>query len=340
MKTDVEIQSRNNLTAVLDSLNMIKPESLIRADVLGTQLSFASGVDDFRRALNLFQDLHGLDLERLPIEVINNLYSYANQLKEILDRAKAFTPTDNNPSATRDSIIQECRNAYHSWFNVVSPLVAYATNYGTDLDVLHAQALDLMTQIKSIKDESSSESQKLLTEVSSTLEKVRQAAADVGVAQHATHFKEEATEYEKIAQHWFYGVVVLGIATAIWGYYGFTFSIPAEKQNDNIHLIQAVVARFSVFMTLLIMLFWSSKNYTAARHNYVVNKHRQNALSTFETFVKASGDDVQTKNAVLLQATQSIFSAQNTGFSGKDAESESSGKIIEIFKDVSKLTGK
>jgi hypothetical protein len=50
----------------------------------------------------------------------------------------------------------------------------------------------------------------------------------------------------------------------------------------------------------------TSRNYRAHQHNWTVNKHRQNASSTFETFVKATTDD-QTKNAVLLYAAQAIF---------------------------------
>ena len=99
-----------------------------------------------------------------------------------------------------------------------------------------------------------------------------------------------------------------------------------------------MVARGSVLLVLFMALVWCSKNYAAVRHNYIINKQRQNALSTFETFVKAAGDeDIQTKNAVLLQATQCIFSAQPTGFSNKNSDGDPSTKIIEIAKDFSKI---
>ena len=71
----------------------------------------------------------------------------------------------------------------------------------------------------------------------------------------------------------------------------------------------------------------------AQLHNYVVNKHRQNALSTFETFVKST-DDNDTKNAVLIQATRSIFSPQHTGFSAQEGESSTSPAIHEIIRNV------
>jgi hypothetical protein len=79
--------------------------------------------------------------------------------------------------------------------------------------------------------------------------------------------------------------------------------------------------------------------YRSQWHNHVVNKHRQNALSTFETFVKAASDE-QTKNAVLIQATQCIFSQQPTGFVAHDSDGAPSPQILEIVRGVVADKGK
>jgi hypothetical protein len=76
------------------------------------------------------------------------------------------------------------------------------------------------------------------------------------------------------------------------------------------------------------------KSYRAQKHNEVLNRHRQNALRTFETF-STSTDDAQTKNAVLLEVTHAIFGNQNTGYnSNESSDSDNPNKIIEIFKSV------
>ena len=72
----------------------------------------------------------------------------------------------------------------------------------------------------------------------------------------------------------------------------------------------------------------------AHRHNEVVNRHRQNALSSFETFVAAARADEQTKNAVLLEATRSIFALQPTGYDSTDAESAGSSQLIEVMRTL------
>jgi len=73
------------------------------------------------------------------------------------------------------------------------------------------------------------------------------------------------------------------------------------------------------------VLIWNAKNYNAHRHNFVVNKHRQNSLKTFETFVKAANDDLE---------TNSIFSSQASGYLSKENDSNSQNKFIEIIRKV------
>ena len=90
---------------------------------------------------------------------------------------------------------------------------------------------------------------------------------------------------------------------------------------------------------LVTSLVWTGRVYKAHRHNYVINKHRQNALRTFEAFVKAAKDE-QTKSAVLLQATQCIFSPQPTGYLTHEAEPSGSPQILEIIRSMANPNSK
>lgn len=49
-------------------------------------------------------------------------------------------------------------------------------------------------------------------------------------------------------------------------------------------------------------------------------------------FSNAPGADAQTKSAVLLEATHTIFGHQNTGFTADEKDSDMPNKIIEILK--------
>jgi hypothetical protein len=79
----------------------------------------------------------------------------------------------------------------------------------------------------------------------------------------------------------------------------------------------------------------ATRIYRAQLHNETVNKHRQNALTTFEAFANAADDDL-TKSAVLTQATQCIFSPQHTGFIADDRESTGYPQIFEMVRTIPK----
>jgi len=96
----------------------------------------------------------------------------------------------------------------------------------------------------------------------------------------------------------------------------------------------APIPKIFIFSILLSAAVWCGKTYRAYRHNAVVNRHRQNALATFEAFAKAASD-VETKNAVLLQATQCIFSPQQTGYVSGEPES-ALPPVLEIVRNLGK----
>jgi len=97
--------------------------------------------------------------------------------------------------------------------------------------------------------------------------------------------------------------------------------------------VQLAIAKIVVFGALYFALVWAGRVYRAESFNLVVNQHRQNALSTFETFVKATSDE-HTKNAVLLHATQSIFSHQPSGFTQHYQDATPSPQVLEIVRGI------
>ena len=101
------------------------------------------------------------------------------------------------------------------------------------------------------------------------------------------------------------------------------------------------MTKIIVISLIYFAAIWASRNYRAHRHLNVVNSHRQNALMTFQTFVKAAGDeDKETKNAVLLEATRCIFSPTSTGYLGGDQETPSSSIVEVLTKTVGSVGGK
>ena len=123
-------------------------------------------------------------------------------------------------------------------------------------------------------------------------------------------------------------VLILSIAVGTIYYY-----ITTTVERTTAQLVQLALAKVFFFSILSYVLVWVARIYRAEAHNLVVNQHRQNALRTFETFIAASGDD-STKSAVLLQATQCIFSHQHTGFTSYEQDVTASPKVLEIIRSM------
>lgn len=330
-------QQRNalqELQSTLQTLTAISPESLVRTDQLGTALDFRAGVDVFERTLSLYRSLRDSNLDNVPHNVLANLRQYTTQTLDTLQRIQAFDPSgQNNPASVRDQLVQEVANQYDSHFPHISPIIAYSVRKGTDFDRLEREARAAVDEIGHLRSEVEKRSATLTAEAETTLEQVRRAAAEVGVAQHAIHFRHEADKHLSRSRAWLWTTAALAALTLAYGVWGL-IRLGAEVPNlTTAQALQLAVAKLLVFSVLYFGVIWAGRIYKAQWHNHVINQHRQNALSTFETFVKAASDE-QTKNAVLLHATQSIFAPQATGFVTQESEAQPTPQVLEIIRSV------
>jgi hypothetical protein len=297
---DQENAARDKLREALDKLAGISPESLVRTDELGTSLDFSNGVEVFRRTLALFESLSNSNLDNVPIDILNRLTQLAQQAIQTFEAIQTFDPSgQNNPASVRDGLINQVAQQYQSFFQHISPIVAYSVRKGTDFERLEADARAALEKINRLRTDIEKRGTEIVGQARAALEQVQRAAAQVGVAQHAVHFKEEAQEHLKRSRYWLAATAALGLAAAAFGGWSLYYYATQAGSLTTAQSIQLAASKLIVFSILYLAAFWAGKNYRAQWHNYVVNKHRQNALSTFETFVKAAGDD-QTKNAVLL----------------------------------------
>lgn len=331
-----EQTKRTELNTTLEALNAIKPDALVRAEVLGQDLSFEAGLPVFRRTLTLFRDLSESNLDNVPYETLNQLQGQASQVLGLFQQITSFSVQQHpqNPVQARDTLIQQLRDRWQSDYSVVTPHIAYAIRRGTDFSALEREARGTVALQKQLAGDLKTEKDKILNEMQSALERVRQAAAEAGVAQHAIHFKDEAEFHRRQSRWWLGATITFGLATIAYALYSLGPELNDLTATTLPRAIQLVIPRLIVIFVLSFGLVWSARNFAASRHNFVVNRHRQNALSSFETFAKGAGD-TQTKDAVLLQATQSIFVPQDSGFVKGETVGNPGNQILEIVRGVS-----
>jgi|GEM_PF-3025883 hypothetical protein len=196
-----------------------------------------------------------------------------------------------------------------------------------------------------------------LEELEGTLEAAKEAAALVGIVEHARFFEKEALSHKRSAYWWLFFTILLAVIAGASA--GFNFlkteqliahAVAQKTSAENSRFadakpeglvgleIQLTIAKVIILSILLSAAIWAGRVYKAHRHNCVINRHRSNALSTFQTFATGTSDP-QIKNAVLLQATTCIFGPQNPGYVIQEKESETYPQILEIIRGVGN-TGK
>ena len=326
---------RTQFDANLSTIKKFNAKDLIRRDELGSELNFADAETDFETAINLFKGLADIDIMRVPESIIRDLNNEMNSFINSIEQIKSFSSIQG--PGVRQSLIDSITNNYNnSWFKTISPIVAYCTKAGTDYEALQRQAKEALDNFKQEQEQARKEREAAQENIREITEAVQKAANSVGVTNHTVNFQEAATMFEKGKDIWFKWIICISIIIMIYSSVTFWLCPIILEEPYLYRFAQAILPRFTGLIVLFYILVTCGKNYRAQAHNYIINKNKQNALSTFETFVKATSNE-EIRNAVLLQTTKAIFSNSQSGYLKEDGSNDEPTQIIEIVKDMSKV---
>lgn len=316
----------------LEKIGAYKLEELIREKDLGSKLSFKDAEPVILGVLSLFNKIDVEQIIQVPYKILQDLHAQINDVISRFDQFKAFDPTTGNSAQQRNNLIQQLENQYPVYFATVSPILTAMMLDGNDFTVQQAKYDQIIKELENKLLEDSKKSEEYLSKMDNVLSSAQDAAAKSGVAKYSNLFEKEAIDHEKKAKTWL--ILTLSVIGAIVLAASLLIEFFPEESAKTGEIVQYTVSKIVILSALFFVLSIFNRNYKAHKHNAVLNKHRQNALSTFETFSNASGSDVQTKNAVLMEATRTIFSNQQTGYLHTN-ETEASNKIVEIIKGAS-----
>ena len=155
--------------------------------------------------------------------------------------------------------------------------------------------------------------------------------AEESVSKYKTVFTDQASKHNTASRWWFVGTVGLAIASGVV----FLLLVRALKLEgtDLPGILQNVFTKGFLLTLLYLLLNRCIKSYAAEKHLEVVNRHRQNALETFEAFYNTSKNPA-TQDAVLVAATKAIFDANQSGYlSTKTRGSENANPVQQVIKE-------
>lgn len=118
--------------------------------------------------------------------------------------------------------------------------------------------------------------------------------------------------------------------------------IGKEKKIDSLTIntiyftyYKFLITKIFLYSIFIYAIVFSVKNYNAQMHNKIINMHKGNALkSTLSLLNTAKSDDGNDK--LLVQATQAIFSHQQTGYNGKENEPTSPNLVTNVIDAATK----
>jgi len=326
------------LNQTVTDLLAIEGDVLLRPDLQSQGLSFSELQAEIDGMLRLLTRVSSCDLRMLPDNRFNDCNRAVSEIATAFGRLRSFSPSRANAAPVNEwqTITQQCKNIWTEATDTLSGIFAISLPTLAESHIeVRAVVDDISAKSQSTLAEITARADRARADVESTLEAVREATSAIAIEKQAEVFRNAASEHLAASRRWLNGTLCLAaivlLALGLNWYIGYLVGPP----SGSLPLLQLTIAKVLLFSFLLSAVVWAGRGYRAHQHNYVVNKHRQNALETFQLFVRGTGDS-EIKNMVLLQATKSIFAPQSTGFlpDGEKEGGQGSPQILEIIRGL------
>ncbi len=233
------------------------------------------------------------------------------------------------PAADQTALIKSLETQYEPLFTQIMGLIAYGSSRQRDFSAIEREARAAVQAAKDRADEAAKQLEDRQVEAQRILEEVRRVAAEQGVSKQATYFKEEGDEHTTAAEKWRWLTIYSAIGLGAYAALSATFHRwPILKPSGTYDAFQLGLSKVLVFAVIAYMLFLCARNFLAHKHNSIVNRHRYNALLTFNALADAAnGPD--SRDIVLTHASNCIFTPQETGYSKGSTHTDNTANIIQ-----------
>jgi len=319
---------------ILNQLGEIEVDSLERR---GKDFPFS---DVQKHIVTIFESIEILKdnpeiFEQLPFYPDNHIENFFHTFQNNIRNIQGFNPAEvDNPSSVRDTFAGNIRSSYAEFYSLLFPCLRIAVLERKvspeKMKKLEQESQKVIREVQGQKEEINRQKE----EVSQTLMAAKEAAADTGVSKFAEVFGNQAQENKRAAHIWlFASIVAVGtIVSIIWWIFD---GLIDERQSEIVSDVS-----WQIFLSKILFLSFASvvfyqvvKNYNANMHLYTLNKHRENSLTTFRAFVESS-KDYQVRDAILMQATRTIFEAGQTGYVSSPDVAMPNIETIKLNKEV------
>ena len=307
-------------------------DSLVRNQDWG-KIDFEKARPALKLAFDLAGHLQQLPLEILPDATANDFSTRIENVRTSVEQIRIFSiETTDNPMHQRDQIVSTVQANAEQLLIGTQGWIGFLAYQKGDVQRSIAALAKSVADAKEIVDKSKVDVASKAGEITEIIRTAREASAGAGVGVFTSDFLAQAGVSETEAEKWLSWTVKLAVLTvvaAIGSYF-----VPIEKDASSAQVVQYVSSKIVTILLLLTATVWCGRLYKASKHQATVNYHRANALKTFQAFVKAASGD-QTRDAVLLETTRSIFAIAPSGYlDTSDSASDPGTKVFEVIKNT------
>jgi hypothetical protein len=331
MAQETEVKELNGAIAAALAY---KQKDLISRPEWGS-IKFDGASADFERIYSVLSYLSILPLNYLADSTVIEIKRCINEVKNTFEQIDKFTIEQSNASQTRTNYVEQLHIKADNFYKIASPWIPFLAYQKGDVTKNIEALTNSVIKAQGLVDDAKTQIKLKVSEIDGIISKAREASASAGAAVFTQDFLEESQRLQNQASSWLkataaFAFLTLGVAFILWHF--------TEPGLDQGQLLQKLGTKLVVLILLFTGTLWCGKIYRALMHQAAQHKHRALGLKTFQAFSHAASDN-QTKDAVLMETTRSIFSNTQTGYIGQDS-SDSDVKIVEIVRSILAKDGK
>lgn len=189
------------------------------------------------------------------------------------------------------------------------------------------EAIAELIEATKVRKESISEIDTKLAEFDT---RIKNLGKTISIAERAQTFSSSAKRHEELKYVWIGLAAAMGLFMALYVLLG--IEKPADTSGAVAFFVIQKLTLISVLSTLLILF---ARMFRVEAHNEIANRHRADALNTFDKFYN-SGDNDETKRAVLIQAITAAFAPLDTGIAKSAPPTAPVYDLPKLFADMAK----
>jgi hypothetical protein len=325
MATASQIQELQNIVSQINGLNR---DTLIKREKWG-EITFEKSKGEYSQVFWFSDQIKSYPLDALPDSVARSIVEHLSDISSRLKAIDGFSINQGNPVGTSTQLSQDLRASVERLFLHCAQWIPFLAHQNGDV-VRNINALVERTkEAEQILERTRTQCAEKQGELERVVQAARDASAGAGAAVFTKDFDDESAKLAKDARRWLIATAVMiggtiSLAAIFWAF--------TEANLDQGQVFQKLTTKVFVLALMLTGTLWCGKCYKALTHLVIVNRHRALGLRTLQAFANAAAD-AQTKDAVLLEATRSIFGNVPTGYVDGTA-TDNDHKVVEIVRSV------